>query len=182
MFTSVGKAAVRRVQTSRLATPTSISAQLLCRQPALPIRSFTVSTWSSSPTASDKKPAKKTTTTTKKTTGTTTKSKSKATDTKSKDKAKAKPKAAVEKPKKPKKVVDPEKAKKLEIKEVKKWTLKEKLPQLPASSWLLYTFENRPEHLGAGGITQQTSAMAEKFRQLSQSELDVCFCSIFLTL
>jgi hypothetical protein len=159
---------------------------LLCRQPAvataLPIRSFTVSTWSSSSTASDKKPAKKTTTTKKAAGTTTTKSKSKATDTKSKDKAKAKPKAktAEGKPKKPKKAVDPEKLKKLEIKEVKKWALKDKLPQLPSSSWILYTFENRGNHLGAGGITQQTSAMAEKFRQLSQSELDVCSYPIFL--
>ncbi|XEU98721.1 hypothetical protein FSHL1_004008 [Fusarium sambucinum] len=185
MLTSVGRAAARRVQTSRISAPTSVSAQLLSRQnavaAALPVRSFTVSTWSSSPTASDKKPAKKTTTTTTKKaagTTTTTKSKAKATETKSKDKAKDKPKAkaktkpAEEKPKKPKKVADPEKLKKLEIKEVKKWALKEKLPQLPASSWILYTFENRASNLGAGGITQQTTAMAEKFRQLSQSEID----------
>ncbi|KAG8675311.1 hypothetical protein FPOAC2_01361 [Fusarium poae] len=183
MLTSLGRAAARRVQTSRISAPTSVSAQLLSRQnavaAALPVRSFTVSTWSSSPTASDKKPAKKTTTTTtKKAAGTTTatKSKAKATETKVKDTAKPKPKAkakpAEEKPKKPKKAVDPEKLKKLEIKEVKKWALKEKLPQLPASSWILYTFENRASNLGAGGITQQTTAMADKFRQLSQSEVD----------
>ncbi|GKU01470.1 hmg box protein [Fusarium langsethiae] len=181
MLNSVGRAAARRVQTSCISAPTSVSAQLLSRQnavaTALPIRSFTVSTWSSSPTASDKKPAKKTTTTTKKAAGTTTtKSKAKATETNSKDKPKAKPKvkakAAEERPKKPKKEVDPEKLKKLEIKEVKKWALKEKLPQLPASTWILYTFENRGSNLGAGGITQQTTAMAEKFRQLGQSEID----------
>ncbi|EKJ78024.1 hypothetical protein NXS19_001481 [Fusarium pseudograminearum] len=184
MLTSVGRAAARRVQTSRISAPTSVSAQLIGRQnavaAALPIRSFTASTWSSSPTASDKKPAKKTTaTTTKKAAGTTTatKSKAKATETKSKDKAvkakaKPKPKAVEEKPKKPKKEVDPEKLKKLEIKEVKKWTLKDKLPTLPASSWILFMSENRGSSLGAGGITQQTAAMAEKFRQLSQSELD----------
>ncbi|RGP60953.1 transcription factor mitochondrial [Fusarium longipes] len=179
MLTSVGRVAVRRVQTSHLSATASASAQLLCRQhavaAALPIRNFTVSTWSSSPTVSDKKPTKKTTTTTKKDAGaTTTKSKSKATETKSKDKAnaKSKAKADAEKPKKPKKAVDPEKLKNLEIKEAKAWALKDKLPQLPASSWILYTFENRGSHLGAGGITQQTTAMAEKFRQLSQSELD----------
>lgn len=186
MLTSVGRAAARRVQTSRISAPTSVSAQLIGRQnavaAALPIRSFTASTWSSSPTASDKKPAKKTTTaTTKKAAGTTTttKSKVKATETKSKDKttkakAKAKPKskAVEEKPKKLKKEVDPEKLKKLEIKEVKKWTLKDKLPTLPASSWILFISENRGSSLGTGGITQQTAAIAEKFRQLSQSELD----------
>jgi hypothetical protein len=176
MLTSVGRVAVRRV------APTSVFAQLLCRQSAvataLPIRSFTTSTWSSSPTASDKKPAKKTTTSTstKKTTGTTTatKSKSKATETKPKDKVKAKPKAkaAEEKPKKPKKVVDPEKLKRLEIKELKKWALKDKPARLPASTWLLYTFEQRGNHLGVGGVVQQAKEMAEKFRQLDTSELD----------
>ncbi|CAG7556807.1 unnamed protein product [Fusarium equiseti] len=173
MLTSVGRVAVRRV------APTSVSAQLLCRQSAvataLPIRSFTTSTWSSSPTASDKKPAKKTTTSTstKKATGTTTatKSKSKATETKSKDKVKAKPKAKAAE-KKPKKVVDPEKLKKLEIRELKKWTLKDKPAQLPASTWLLYMFEQRGNHLGAGGIVQQAKEMAEKFRQLDTSEID----------
>jgi hypothetical protein len=158
---------------------------LLCRQSAvataLPIRSFTTSTWSSSPTASDKKPAKKTTTSTstKKATGTTTatKSKSKATETKSKPKAKA----AEEKPKKPKKVVDPEKLKRLEIRELKKWTLKDKPAQLPATTWLLYMFEQRGNHLGAGGILQQAKEMAEKFRQLDTSEIDVCSCRISLT-
>jgi type IV secretory pathway VirB10-like protein len=157
---------------------------LLCRQSAvataLPIRSFTTSTWSSSPTASDKKPAKKTTTSTstKKATGTTT-----ATKSKSKDKAKAKPKAkaAEEKPKKPKKVVDPEKLKRLEIRELKKWTLKDKPAQLPATTWLLYMFEQRGNHLGAGGILQQAKEMAEKFRQLDTSEIDVCSCRISLT-
>lgn len=171
MLTSVGRAAARRVQTSRISAPTSVSAQLIGRQnavaAALPIRSFTASTWSSSPTASDKKPAKKTTTTTTKKaagTTTTTKSKAKATETKSKDKAtkakaKPKPKAVEEKPKKPKKEVDPEKLKKLEIKELKKWTLKDKLPTLPASSWILFISENRGSSLGvpvAGILACQT--------------------------
>ena len=181
MLTSVGRVAVRRV---------APSAQLLCRQSAvataLPIRSFTASTWSSSPTASDKKPAKKTTTSTstKKATGTTTatKSKSKATETKPKDKVKANPKAkaAAEKPK-PKKVVDPEKLKRLEIRELKKWVLKDKPAQLPSSKWLLYMFEQRGNHLGAGGIVEQAKEMAEKFRQLSTSEMDVCSYRIFMT-
>ncbi|RBR24840.1 uncharacterized protein FIESC28_02408 [Fusarium coffeatum] len=172
MLTSVGRVAVRRV---------APSAQLICRQSAvataLPIRSFTASTWSSSPTASDKKPAKKTTTSTstKKATGTTTatKSKSKATETKPKDKvkAKSKAKAAAEKSK-PKKVVDPEKLKRLEIRELKKWALKDKPAQLPSSKWLLYMFEQRGNHLGAGGIIEQAKEMAEKFRQLSTSEMD----------
>ncbi|KAF4988207.1 hypothetical protein FGRMN_9909 [Fusarium graminum] len=175
MLTSVGRAAARRVQTSRLAASTPTSAQLLCRNSAtaftLPIRSFTVSAWSLSPVASDKKPAKKTTT--KKATATTTKSKTSAAETKSTSKAKAKPKPKVDakKPKKPKKETDPEKIKKLEIKELKKWALNEKLTTLPASSWLLYTFEHRPSHLGAGGLVEQATAMAEKFRQLDESEV-----------
>lgn len=181
MLTSVGRVAVRRV---------APSVQLLCRQSAvataLPIRSFTASTWSSSPTTSDKKPAKKTatSTSTKKVTGTTTatKSKSKATETKPKDKVKAKrkAKAAAEKPK-PKKVVDPEKLKRLEIRELKKWALKDKPAQLPSSKWLLYMFEQRGNHLGAGGIVEQAKEMAEKFRQLSTSEMDVCSYRIFMT-
>lgn len=183
MLTSVGRASARRVQTSRFTTSTPATTQLLCRKsaitPALPIRSFTASAWSPSPVASDKKPAKKTTTTTtKKAAATATKPKSKpkssATETKTKPKAKPKPKAAVEKPKKPKKEVDPEKLKKLEIRDIKKWALKEKLTTLPASSWLLYTFEHRASHLGAGGLTQQATAMAEKFRQLDESEVQVC--------
>ncbi|KAJ4130725.1 hypothetical protein NW768_006263 [Fusarium equiseti] len=175
MLTSVGRVAARRV------APTSVSAQLLCRQSAvataLPIRSFTTSTWSSSPAASDKKPAKKTTTSTststKKATGTTTatKSKSKATETKPKDKAKAKPKAKAAE-EKPKKVVDPEKLKRLEIRELKKWALKDRPAQLPASTWLLYMFEQRGNHLGVGGVVQQAKEMAEKFRQLGTSEID----------
>ncbi|KAM0197946.1 hypothetical protein ACHAPA_001776 [Fusarium lateritium] len=178
MLTSVGRAAARRVQTSRLSTSTPTTTQLLCRKsaitPALPIRNFTVSAWSPSPAASDKKPAKKTTTTTtKKAAATTTKSKPKpkSSATEIKTKAKAKPKAAVEKPKKPKKEVDPEKLKKLEIRDTKKWALNEKLATLPASSWLLYTFEHRGSHLGAGGLAQQATAMAEKFRQLDESEV-----------
>ncbi|KAM0343361.1 hypothetical protein ACHAPU_008682 [Fusarium lateritium] len=178
MLTSVGRAAARRVQTSRLAASTPTSAQLLCRNSAsastLPIRSFTVSAWSPSPVTSDKKPAKKTTTT-KKATATATKSKTSAAETKSAPKVKAKtkpkPKAEAKKPTKPKKETDPEKIKKLEIKELKKWALNEKLTTLPASSWLLYTFEHRPSHLGAGGLVEQATAMAEKFRQLDESEV-----------
>ncbi|KAG5657159.1 hypothetical protein KAF25_001748 [Fusarium avenaceum] len=185
MLTSVGRASARRVQTSRFTTSTPATTQLFCRKsaitPALPIRSFTASAWSPSPAASDKKPAKKTTSTTsttKKAAATAIKPKSKpkssAIETKTRPKPKAKPrsKAAVEKkPKKPKKEVDPEKLKKLEIRDIKKWTLKEKLTTLPASSWLLYTFEHRASHLGAGGLTQQATAMAEKFRQLDESEV-----------
>lgn len=188
MLTSVGRAAARRVQTSRLSTSTPTTTQLLCRRsaitPALPIRSFTVSAWPSSPAASDKKPAKKTTTTTttKKAAATTTKpnSKPKSSATETKPKTKPKTKAAAEKPKKPKKEVDPEKLKKLEIRDIKKWALKVKLTTLPASSWLLYTFEHRGSHLGAGGLTQQATAMAEKFRQLDESEVQVCFRSSVL--
>lgn len=185
MLISVGRASARRVQTSHFTTSTPATTQLLCRKsaitPALPIRSFTASAWSPSPATSDKKPAKKTTTTTtttKKAAATTTKPRSKpkssATEAKTKTKAKPKPKAAVEKPKKPKKEVDPEKLKKLEIRDIKKWALKVKLTTLPASSWLLYTFEHRASHLGAGGLTQQATAMAEKFRQLDESEVQVC--------
>jgi hypothetical protein len=179
MLTSVGRAAVRRVQTTRLSASTPSAAQLLSRQSAiktaLPIRSFTVSAWSPSPASGDKKAAKKTTTTTtKKATGTT-KSKSKVTDTKSKSqtKAKPKPKAAAPKPKKAKKEVDPEKVKKLEIRELKKWALKDKLAVLPATTWVLFTSENKGNLTGTGGITQQATELSEKFRQLTESELQV---------
>ncbi|KAF4333176.1 transcription factor A mitochondrial [Fusarium beomiforme] len=178
MLTSVGRAAALRVQTTRLSASTASAAQLLCRQSAiktaLPIRSFTVSAWSPSSASGDKKASKKTTTSTKKATGTT-KPKSKATDTKSKSnsktKAKPKPKAAAPKPKKAKKEVDPEKAKKLEIRELKKWALRDKLATLPASTWLLFTSQNRGSNLGNGGITQESTELAEKFRQLSETEL-----------
>ncbi|KAF9785611.1 hypothetical protein IL306_005379 [Fusarium sp. DS 682] len=177
MLTSVGRVAALRVQTARLSASTPSAAQLLCRQSAiktaLPIRSFTVSVWSPSPAAGDKKAAKKTTTTsTKKATGTT-KSKSKATDTKSnsKTKAKPKPKAVAPKPKKAKKEVDPEKAKKAEIRELKKWALRDKLAVLPASTWVLFTSQNRGNNLGNGGITRESAELAEKFRQLTETEL-----------
>ncbi|KAK2682801.1 High mobility group box domain [Fusarium oxysporum f. sp. vasinfectum] len=145
MLTSVGRAAVRRVQTTRLSASAPSAAQLLCRQSiiktALPIRSFTVSAWSPSPASGDKKAAKKTTTTTTK------------------------------KPKKAKKEVDPEKAKKLEIRELKKWALRDKLAMLPATTWVLFTSENKGSLTGTGGITQQMSELSEKFRQLTESEL-----------
>ena len=93
MLTSVGRAAVCRVQTARLSSSAPSAAQLLCRQSAiktaLPIRSFTVSAWSPSPASGDKKAAKKTTTTTTKKATLTTKSKSKATDSKAKSQTKA---------------------------------------------------------------------------------------------
>ncbi|KAF4446640.1 Transcription factor A, mitochondrial [Fusarium austroafricanum] len=176
MLTSVGRAAARRVQTSRLSASTPSAAQLICRQSAvtftLPIRRFSASAWPLSPAVGDKKAAAKKTTTTKKATTTTkSKSKSKAADTKSKKKAMPKPKAAATKPKKPKKEVDPEKLKKLEIRELKKWVLKDKLAQLPASSWLLYTTENRGSSAGNGGITQQIPELAENFRRLDESEV-----------
>ncbi|KAF5986833.1 transcription factor A, mitochondrial [Fusarium bulbicola] len=176
MLTSVGRAAVRRVQTARLSAPAPSAAQLLCLQStaktALPIRSFTVSAWSPSPASGDKKAAKKTTTTTTKKATLTTKSKSKATDSKSKSqtKAKPKPKAAAPKSKKTKKEVDPEKAKKLEIRELKKWALRDKLAMLPATTWTLFTSENQGNLSGSGGITQQMTELSEKFRQLSESE------------
>lgn len=179
MLTSVGRAAVRRVQTTRLSASAPSAAQLLCRQStiksALPIRSFTVSAWSPSPASGDKKAAKKTTTTTTKKATLTTKSKSKATDSKSKSqtKAKPKPKAAAPKPKKAKKEVDPEKAKKLEIRELKKWALRDKLAMLPATTWVLFTSENKGSLTGTGGITQQMTELSEKFRQLTESELQV---------
>ncbi|KAF4946219.1 hypothetical protein FGADI_11353 [Fusarium gaditjirri] len=178
MLTSVGRAAVRRVQTSRLSGSAPSAAQLLCRQlaikTALPIRSFTVSAWSPSPASGDKKAAKKTTTTTTTKKATlATKSKSKATDSKSKSqtKAKPKPKAAAPKPKKAKKEVDPEKVKKLEIRELKKWALRDKLPMLPATTWVLFTSENKGNPTGTGGITQEATELSEKFRQLTESEL-----------
>ncbi|KAI3586354.1 hypothetical protein IWW34DRAFT_718378 [Fusarium oxysporum f. sp. albedinis] len=177
MLTSVGRAAVRRVQITRLSASAPSAAQLLCRQStiktALPIRSFTVSAWSPSPASGDKKAAKKTTTTTTKKATLTTKSKSKATDSKSKSqtKAKPKPKAAAPKPKKAKKEVDPEKAKKLEIRELKKWALRDKLAMLPATTWVLFTSENKGSLTGTGGITQQMTELSEKFRQLTESEL-----------
>ncbi|PCD45297.1 hypothetical protein AU210_000737 [Fusarium oxysporum f. sp. radicis-cucumerinum] len=119
MLTSVGRAAVRRVQTTRLSASAPSAAQLLCRQStiktALPIRSFT--------------------------------------------------------PKKAKKEVDPEKAKKLEIRELKKWALRDKLAMLPATTWVLFTSENKGSLTGTGGITQQMTELSEKFRQLTESEL-----------
>lgn len=179
MLTSVGRAAVRRVQTARLSASAPSAAQLLCRQSAiktaLPIRSFTVSAWSPSPASGDKKAAKKTTTTTTKKATLTTKSKSKATDSKAKSqtKAKPKPKAAAPKPKKVKKEADPEKAKKLEIRELKKWVLKDKLAMHPANTWVLFASENKGNPSGAGGITQQMTELSEKFRQLTESEHEV---------
>ncbi|KAM0563978.1 hypothetical protein ACHAPJ_000186 [Fusarium lateritium] len=174
MLTSVGRAAARHVQTTRLPSSTPISTQLLCRQsavtPTLPIRSFTASSWAGLPTAGDKKSAKKTTTTTKKATGTT---KTKATATKAKaDKAKPKPKP------KPKKETDPEKLekraikeKKLEIRENKKWALNEKISQLPASRWTLFLFEQKGDFHGNGGITQQMSEFSKEFQSKSDAEL-----------
>ncbi|KAF4961137.1 hypothetical protein FSARC_10259 [Fusarium sarcochroum] len=174
MLTSVGRAAARRVQTTRLPSSTPVSAQLLCRQSAvtstLPIRSFTASPWAGLPTSGDKKPAKKTTTTTKK-----------ATATKPKPKPKPKPKAKADKAKpkpKPKKETDPEKLekraikeKKLEIRENKKWALNEKMPQLPASRWTLFLFEQKGDFHGNGGITQRMTELAEEFRNKSDAEL-----------
>ncbi|KAF5019730.1 hypothetical protein F66182_8255 [Fusarium sp. NRRL 66182] len=193
MLTIVGRAAARRVQTTRLPSCPPTSAQLIVRQslatPALPIRSFTLSAWAHQPAAGDKKAAKKTTTA-KKTaaTKTTTKSKSKSKPKATETKPKAKPKAkkATKKPKeqpkkkkvKSKKDLTPEqlekrqlKEKKLEIKETKKWALNEKIAQLPASRWILYVSDQKSGVTGNGPITSQTAALAEKFRQLSGTEI-----------
>ncbi|KAF4462746.1 hmg box [Fusarium albosuccineum] len=167
MLTSIGRAAARRIQTSRLHSTTVARAQLLCREnPAistLAVRSFSVSAGARLPAAGSKKPTKKTTATKK---PAATKS---AKATKPKPKPKPKSKAPGEKPKKkPKKEVDPEKKKKLEIRELKKWVLNDKLTPLPRTSWTQFVFEKSGPV--SGGIISQISEISRQFKSLSPAE------------
>ncbi|KAM5356170.1 hypothetical protein ACJ41O_002816 [Fusarium nematophilum] len=173
MLTSVGRAAARRIQTTSLhsssstAAAAAAAAQFLSRQTpvatAISIRSFSVSSWAQLPAPGSKKsPAKKTAT------GKASTTKPKQKKAKVKAKAVEKPK---EKPKKPKKEVDPEKKKKLEIRELKKWTLNNDKPStLPATTWTLFLYENREESRGVG-IAKHVTELSRRFKALSGAEI-----------
>ncbi|RSL59832.1 hypothetical protein CEP54_007082 [Fusarium duplospermum] len=160
MLTAVGRAAARRIQAPS-AHPAA-AAQLILRQApaasALPIRAFSVFAPAQLPVATKKKskaPAKK-------------------------PAAKKKPVAKTQKPKpvaknpvgRPKKELDPEEKKKAEIRELKKWALRDTPAVLPISKWSQFVADNKDVLKGTGGLGPQMAGLATKFQSLSASELN----------
>ncbi|KAJ4320854.1 hypothetical protein N0V84_005675 [Fusarium piperis] len=170
MLTAVGRAAARRIQAPS-AHPAAV-AQLLLRQApvasALPIRAFSASALAQLPAASDKK------------------SKSKATAKKPAAAAAAKKKAAAPTKKKaapatkpvgrPKKVLDPEEEqeekRKAEVRELKKWALRDTPATLPNSKWAQFVVNNKDLLKGSAGLGPHMSGLADKFKSLSAAELN----------
>lgn len=161
MFIAVGRATARRIQAPS-AHPTA-AAQLLLRQApatsALPIRAFSASAPAQLPAASDKKskatakkPAAK---------------KLAAKKTVEKPKAKPVKKNPVGRPKGP---VDPEEEKKAEIRQLKKWALRDTPTQRPFSKWSQFVYENKD--VLKGGLSSGMPELATKFQSLSAAELD----------
>lgn len=161
MFTAVGRAAARRIQAPS-AHPAAV-AQLLLRQApatsALPIRAFSASAPAHLPAASDKKskatakkPAAK---------------KPAAKKTVEKPKAKPVKKNPIGRPKGP---VDPEEEKKAEIRQLKKWALRDTPTQRPISKWSQFVNDNK--EVLKGGLASGMPGLATKFQSLSAAELD----------
>jgi hypothetical protein len=170
MFTAVGRATARRIQAPS-AHPAA-AAQLLLRQApaasALPIRAFSASAPAHLPAASDKK--------------------SKATA--KKPAAKKKPAATTKKAApvakkttgRPKKEVDPEEIKKAEIRQLKKWALRDTPATLPHTKWAQFVADNKDVLKGSAGLGPHMAGLSSKFQSLSAAEISVralnCPCSI----
>ncbi|KAH8736816.1 hypothetical protein BGZ61DRAFT_470333 [Ilyonectria robusta] len=177
MLTSIGRAAARRITTT---TRLSASSQLLSHNvaavtcPAVAARAFTVSAWTRLP-ASKTPPKKKTkAAATKKATA------KKTATTKAKPKA-VKPKAVKPKPKpKPKakvgpksKVITPEEQEKLDIRELKRWALLNKITGLPETPWLVYiTQEMKPGEKDLVGKMSQISAAFKNLYSYEREPLE----------
>jgi hypothetical protein len=102
--------------------------------------------------------------------------KSKAATTKSVAKAKkpkAKKKAVKAAPKKRvRKVLTPEEKRKVEVRELKKTALLKEPKKLPDSTWLVYV----SQHLkGEKNVTEAMKQLAETYKNLSASEVEVWF-------
>ncbi|KAM6531175.1 hypothetical protein FSOLCH5_000659 [Fusarium solani] len=159
MFTAVGRATARRIQAPS-AHPAA-AAQLLLRQApaasALPIRAFSASAPAHLPAASDKK--------------------SKATAKKSA--AKKKPAATTKKAApvakkttgRPKKEVDPEEIKKAEIRQLKKWALRDTPATLPHTKWAQFVADNKDVLKGSAGLGPHMAGLSSKFQSLSAAEI-----------
>ncbi|UPK97833.1 hypothetical protein LCI18_008768 [Fusarium solani-melongenae] len=159
MFTAVGRATARRIQAPS-AHPAA-AAQLLLRQAptasALPIRAFSASAPAQLPAASGKK--------------------SKATA--KKPAAKKKPAATTKKAApvakkpigRPKKEVNPEEDKKAEIRQLKKWALRDTPAGLPHTKWAQFVADNKDVLTGSGGLGPHMAGLATKFHSLSDAEI-----------
>ncbi|KAI8683986.1 HMG box domain-containing protein [Fusarium keratoplasticum] len=159
MFTAVGRATARRIQAPS-AHPAA-AAQLLLRQApatsALPIRAFSASAPAHLPAASDKK--------------------SKATA--KKPAAKKKPAATTKKAApvakktngRPKKEVDPEENKKAEIRQLKKWALRDTPAALPHTKWAQFVADNKDVLKGSSGLGPHMAGLSSKFHSLSAAEI-----------
>lgn len=168
MLTAVGRAAARRFQAPS-AHPAAV-AQLLLRQApvasALPVRAFSASAPALLPAASDKKFKAKATA--KKPAA---KKKPAATTKKATPAAKKKPAA------KTKKEVDPEeekeKKRKAEVRELKKWALRDTPATLPNSKWAQFVANNKDVLKGSAGLAPHMAGLSSKFQSLPAEELNV---------
>ncbi|KPM39494.1 hypothetical protein AK830_g7076 [Neonectria ditissima] len=187
MLTSIGRAAARRITTTTPRLSSASSSQLLyqnvtCQTVAL--RAFSVSAWARLPAskATPKKttkaaaPKAATTKITKKTVTTEVKPKAKTAKAK-KPKAKKKVKAKKPKadgPKKRKlrttKPLTPEEQDKYDIRELKKWSLLAKRPNLPATPWILYSSHNVQS--GELDLGHRVREIAASFKNLSSREME----------
>lgn len=177
MLTSIGRAAARRITTTPLS---ATSSRLLSHNvaavtcPAVAARAFTVSAWTRLP-ASKTPPKKKTkAAATKKATAkktTTTKAKPKAVKSKAvkpKPKPKPKPKAKVG-PKS--KALTPEEQEKLDIRELKRWALLNKITGLPETAWLVYIAQEMKP--GEKDLVGKMSQISASFKNLYSYEREV---------
>ncbi|RSM10734.1 hypothetical protein CDV31_007111 [Fusarium ambrosium] len=171
MLTAVGRAAARRIQAPSAHHPAAAAAaQLILRQApaasALPIRAFSVFAPAQLPAAAaskkkSKAPAKK--------------KPAAAAAKKKKPVAKAakKPKPAPKNPVgRPKKELDPEEKKKAEIRDLKKWALRDTPAALPNSKWSQFIADNKDVLKGSDGLGPHMAGLASKFQNLSASELN----------
>ncbi|KAJ4173577.1 hypothetical protein NW754_012575 [Fusarium falciforme] len=159
MFTAVGRATARRIQAPS-AHPAA-AAQLLLRQApttsALPIRAFSASAPSQLPAASEKK----------------SKATAKNPAAKKKPAATTKKAAPVAKKttRKPKKEVDPEENKKAEIRQLKKWALRDTPAALPHTKWAQFVADNKDVLKGSAGLGPHMAGLSSKFHSLSAAEI-----------
>ncbi|KAJ4196563.1 hypothetical protein NW755_001347 [Fusarium falciforme] len=159
MFTAVGRATARRIQAPS-AHPAA-AAQLLLRQApttsALPIQAFSASAPSQLPAASEKK----------------SKATAKNPAAKKKPAATTKKAAPVAKKttRKPKKEVDPEENKKAEIRQLKKWALRDTPAALPHTKWAQFVADNKDVLKGSAGLGPHMAGLSSKFHSLSAAEI-----------
>ncbi|KAI1847430.1 hypothetical protein JX265_005510 [Neoarthrinium moseri] len=170
MLSSIGRAAVRRLAATPVATSSAnvVAATWACRVPFRPARLCAARLYATAVSKPAKKPAaaaKTTSTKTKKPASTKAAAKPKKTA------AKAKAKKPVQKAPRAKKPLSPEQQDIKLRRELKKKALYDTPRQLPESAWTVFLTQETRQALPSGGITKMMPEIAARFKALSSSEV-----------